>query len=743
MCVPACQDACRDFPDSAHLVQTRAQVQLEDHEIGPAMWAASMAATQMPSFDDESPTWTLPSSPRRTPDKLGKVSAAVLFTPVEVQQPDAASTADDGDSAAAAAAVAAAAATVSAYLSAGGAAKTIEKRGQEEVGSDRPEVLLNPVRRRRPPGGGQQGVHGGEDAADGVAADGTAAGVRVAVAGPIAEAVVTGADGVGDDARAPPAVALTTADATSLDGSAPNSPRHRRHSFSSSEDSLCEALLQKPATAPAAGPEPRKCSTAQGYAPQTNRSSTVGGQQRGTLAVAAGASNRMYFQSPSLSHTTALYGTHGGAAPPVWGERLLLPPRSSGRGSNMRRQNSREADPRCSTTTGELSGSHSQSAASGRFLAEAEASQGGRVSSGAASFLQALLPFRMTSTRPRSPSPSGSPVARAGTPPLPPQPQKQQQQLRQQPHLQQQPQLPGSAFINGIDMKDLASLERLRFSSQRPADAYSVVRYLSKRARLEAGGGGGGGTGGVSTRASSTVVPGLTAGPVPVAYEDKSARCGVAAYESRSVRGDCAAAPEFDLSELEEIAASTSGQHRIPTASQFLFLTPQPFLGIDPLAPLFDASGQAPNQAPNQAPTPLDARRRPRPAPWNSTVNGDRSDLCALHELSAFGGPAEDGSTRHIGGPTGRRSMHTRPRGSGGLLMSGGGNVTSLGGSPLKFASDGAAERNVEEWLSDPQSHSCHDRCVKLEKQVAVLRRQLAASEARVESILEDPFKVR
>ncbi|GLC33901.1 hypothetical protein PLESTM_000131800 [Pleodorina starrii] len=45
------QDAMRDFPDSAQLVKGRARVQLEDHEAGPAVWAASLATGQTPRHE--------------------------------------------------------------------------------------------------------------------------------------------------------------------------------------------------------------------------------------------------------------------------------------------------------------------------------------------------------------------------------------------------------------------------------------------------------------------------------------------------------------------------------------------------------------------------------------------------------------------------------------------------------------------------------------------------------------------
>ncbi|EFJ50501.1 hypothetical protein VOLCADRAFT_88913 [Volvox carteri f. nagariensis] len=45
------QDAMRDFPDSAQLVKGRARVQLEDHEAGPAVWAASLAAGKTPRHE--------------------------------------------------------------------------------------------------------------------------------------------------------------------------------------------------------------------------------------------------------------------------------------------------------------------------------------------------------------------------------------------------------------------------------------------------------------------------------------------------------------------------------------------------------------------------------------------------------------------------------------------------------------------------------------------------------------------
>ncbi|KAG2496519.1 hypothetical protein HYH03_005343 [Edaphochlamys debaryana] len=73
-------DVMRDFPDSAALVSERSQVQLEDHEAGPAIWAAALVAGG--GGEDEGPDGPEPgqegqeaaAEPRRRPRRQRKDS---------------------------------------------------------------------------------------------------------------------------------------------------------------------------------------------------------------------------------------------------------------------------------------------------------------------------------------------------------------------------------------------------------------------------------------------------------------------------------------------------------------------------------------------------------------------------------------------------------------------------------------------------------------------------------------------
>ncbi|GIL60569.1 hypothetical protein Vafri_15109 [Volvox africanus] len=84
------QDAMRDFPDSAHLVKGRALVQLEDHETGPAVWAASLATGKTPRHElhPQAPT----PSTQANADGMGKfggnaegVGRLASLTPLNLQ----------------------------------------------------------------------------------------------------------------------------------------------------------------------------------------------------------------------------------------------------------------------------------------------------------------------------------------------------------------------------------------------------------------------------------------------------------------------------------------------------------------------------------------------------------------------------------------------------------------------------------------------------------------------------------
>ncbi|GIL60571.1 hypothetical protein Vafri_15109, partial [Volvox africanus] len=80
----------RDFPDSAHLVKGRALVQLEDHETGPAVWAASLATGKTPRHElhPQAPT----PSTQANADGMGKfggnaegVGRLASLTPLNLQ----------------------------------------------------------------------------------------------------------------------------------------------------------------------------------------------------------------------------------------------------------------------------------------------------------------------------------------------------------------------------------------------------------------------------------------------------------------------------------------------------------------------------------------------------------------------------------------------------------------------------------------------------------------------------------
>ncbi|KAG2496518.1 hypothetical protein HYH03_005342 [Edaphochlamys debaryana] len=73
-------DVMRDFPDSAALVSERSQVQLEDHEAGPAIWAAALVAggggeDEGPDGPETGPEWQeAAAEPRRRPRRQRKDS---------------------------------------------------------------------------------------------------------------------------------------------------------------------------------------------------------------------------------------------------------------------------------------------------------------------------------------------------------------------------------------------------------------------------------------------------------------------------------------------------------------------------------------------------------------------------------------------------------------------------------------------------------------------------------------------
>ncbi|GLC33903.1 hypothetical protein PLESTB_000816300 [Pleodorina starrii] len=626
------QDAMRDFPDSAQLVKSRARVQLEDHEIGPAVWAATMAMCKdMKEAGDDSSD--VPSPPSCSAERPKSALPQAPNPHSSVLGTDGSGGTSSTDNMAAS----------SAQKSPWPRPDVICRRRQEGAPAAsfwRRQYLLGQV----------QG-----DAAEG----------RAASPGPVAEAMETGADG----SQHVGATSLTSMGGTALDSRDVDS--RRRPSSLSSEDSFLEALGLKAEAA--AGP-------GDGGAPV----GVQGAWAAGDKPSAAPSTPR--WKPPRLPARVSRRA--GCPTSALVLEELLVEPRQSVMGSNPTLGEPGPVQQRTQHDAGVVP------QANRNMLGDDVGSlRGGSRAATATS--HAGLQFWMASVQPCS--------ATSGTP------------LKQQQH-QQQSSHP-TANLCGFDPRELAALERVRATSTRPVDPGGVIRYLSKRARQEAGAAAVPSSG---PFAAAGAAPGNPSGGGP--GPQVAATCLSAAptgEDSSCWRG---VTQEFDVHDLVEVPSSSAGQQSPPTAPQLLFMTPQPFLGADPLGPLFDQ----PAPALGGVSSMLGLRWRGR-SPRLTTVTGDGTLPSA-----PFGG-TEDSRTRQLVAPVCRRSIRSVLRGSG-RRVSG----SSLG----KYASAGSSERGIDEWLNDQQQATCHQpRCAELEQQVSQLRRQLAAAHARLETILEDPLK--
>ncbi|GIL91483.1 hypothetical protein Vretifemale_19076 [Volvox reticuliferus] len=703
------QDAMRDFPESAELVRSRAQVQLEDHEIGPAVWAASMATSHMQRQQQQElkQADNIGGSNGEGHDSAGPSSGALgqpsgkpagddarkLFTHGKDNDDHHSRKGGIGSSTPRSQGGNTCSATSrirdQARISPWRQVLSVMSRAAARISAA--PGMASVMRRKRLVQGQEKGV----TATEAAVVNDVGAGGRISYNLP--DGGGSGASGLAEP------VAESTEDIFQLNlahGTESVDPGNLEIPFdsncqpsvsASSIDSLYAALTRTAAAPPAA---------TIAFGGELSYPRNPHAMQHSTVDSALTSSTVQRRRAPRLPaenvQVRAPHDTVGRQIDESTGH-----PHVPGRGSNRQQRQRLEQQFLRSGIGMEWRFS---SAAASHDAAGTACTVPGMSEN-------AVVPFQLTSTRPVSPTTASSPV------------------ITQHP---QPSSLIPTTLLSAFNSRDLVGLERARFSSQRPMDAgNSIVRYLSKRARQGAGMR-------ATTAGSSTNPMGPAVWTPPHAMPGDSCTIAIGGGGRAPQVQQTAHAPMLSKQNSDmdrDIIRGSSGQQRIPTASQLLFVTPQPFLGHDPLGSLFDQQ----SLPTTNSPAALGHRwhcKSGRPSRSQLGASGTTSGASTVAAASfdshgligGIGASTEDSTTRRLGQSLGRRSFRASAmRGSGRQLS--------------HMTSEATGCCDVDGWLNDQQQPCRHPRCLMLELELARARRQLAATQAHLESILTEPLK--